>query len=95
MRWVLESVFCGVQMLLFFTASERRGVLGKSLQVKVIQLVVAVFAVLVIRGFGLGSDAWGGLRCRSVRPFPEMPAGRVCIQGCFISTEHLNLGYCC
>ena len=34
-------------MLLFFTASERRGVLGKSLQVKVIQLVVAVFAVLV------------------------------------------------
>ena len=34
-------------MLLFFTASERRGVLGKSLQVKVTQCVVAIFVVFV------------------------------------------------
>ena len=45
--WVLESAFCGVQMLLFFTASERGGILGKSLQLKVAQCVVAIFAVLV------------------------------------------------
>ena len=45
--WVLESVFCGVQILLFSGASERGGILGESLQVKVIQWVVAVFVTLV------------------------------------------------
>ena len=34
-------------MLLFFGASERRGVLGESLQLKVIQCVVVAFAVFV------------------------------------------------
>ena len=34
-------------MLLFFTASERVGILGKSLQLRVAQCVVAVFAVFV------------------------------------------------
>ena len=46
-------------------------------------------------GFGSGLDAWGVLWCRSVRPFPEMPPGQVCILRYFISTKHLNLGYCC
>ena len=45
--WVIESAFCGVQMLLFSGASERRGVLGESLQLKVIQYVVVAFAVFV------------------------------------------------
>ena len=34
-------------MLLFFGASERRGVLGESLQLKVIQYVVVAFAVFI------------------------------------------------
>ena len=33
----LNPHFCGVQMLLFSGASERRGILGESLQVEVIQ----------------------------------------------------------
>ena len=64
MRWVLESVFCGVQILFFSGASERSGVLGESLQLKVIQRIVVVFVV-----FGSGSDAWGGLWCWLLRIF--------------------------
>ena len=83
--WVLESAFCGVH-----GASEHVGILGKSLQLKVIQRIVVVFVV-----FGSGSDAWGGLWCLSVRLFPEVPAGRVCTLRCFLPTEHLNLVHCC
>ena len=35
-------------MWLFFTASERVGILGESLQLKVVQRVVTIFAVFVL-----------------------------------------------
>ena len=49
---MLESAFRGVQILLFSGASERGGILGESLQLKVIQRVAVFFY-----GFCSGSDA--------------------------------------
>ena len=59
-------------MLLFFTASERRGVLGESLQLKVIQYVVVAFAVFV-------QVQMHGVVCDAVRWNPF----RRCLQGGF------------
>ena len=70
--WVLESAFCGVQILLFSGASERGGFLGESLQLKVTQCVVAVFAVFV-------QVQMHGVVCDAVRWNPF----RRCLQGGF------------
>ena len=64
--------FSRVQMLLFSGASERGWFLGESLQLKVIQCVVAVFAIFV-------QVQMHGAVCGAVRGDPF----RKCLQGGF------------
>ena len=59
-------------MWLFFTASERVGILGESLQLKVVQRVVTIFAVFVL-------VQMHGVFCSAVQWNPF----RKCLQGGF------------
>ncbi len=63
-------------MLLFFTASERGGPLGKSPQIKIIQQVIAIFTVFIrVQMHGVFCGAFRG------DPFWKYLQGRFALMG--------------